>query len=373
MRDDFPKQTIAEIAKGVGYRCSNPECGRPTVGANAAQDRTITIGVAAHISAASPGGPRYNASQTREARRGKDNGIWLCQNCGRLVDADTQKFTVEGLTRWKRDAQERAFRELVAPGMLAPTEEAERVGSIIAADNTSSADADFDKLFTKVRTAAGADLAAYKRSPIWSGVSVELTLMLYDDPSAPPFSISKLPSALEVAPEVTILAPPGTGKTTTLLQLAGHMLAANSIVPLYFRLGDWSASSLSLLASLHERTALTDISQDDLQRLAQRGRVLLLLDGWNELDPDARRKLRVELNRIRHDCPYIRIVATSRRQILDVPTSGPRIAIEPLSEDQQWRSRARSSAGPARRSSTMLGGQQVYANLSRYPSICPRS
>ncbi len=247
--------------------------------------------------------------------------------------------------------------------MLAPTEEVERVGSIIAADNTSSADADFDKLFTKVRTAAGADLAAYKRSPIWSGVSVELTLMLYDDPSAPPFSISKLPSALEVAPEVTILAPPGTGKTTTLLQLAGHMLAANSIVPLYFRLGDWSASSLSLLASLHERTALTDISQDDLQRLAQRGRVLLLLDGWNELDPDARRKLRVELNRIRHDCPYIRIVATSRRQILDVPTSGPRIAIEPLSEDQQWRSRARSSAGPTRRSSTMLGGQQVYANL----------
>ena len=76
-------------------------------------------------------------------------------------------------------------------------------------------------------------------------------------------------------------------------------------------------------------------SQDELLRLAQRGRVLLLLDGWNELNPAARKKLRIELNHIRHDCPDVRIVATTRRQALDVPLSGPRIAIEPLSEDQE--------------------------------------
>jgi hypothetical protein len=165
LRDDFPRQTITEIAKGVGYRCSNPECARPTVGSNAAQDGVITIGVAAHICAASSGGPRYDPAQTRDARRGKDNGVWLCQNCGRLVDADTQKFTVELLIRWRRDAQQRAFRELVAPGVPAPTEEAARVGSIIATDNRFTADADFDKLFAKVHDAAGADLAAYRRGP----------------------------------------------------------------------------------------------------------------------------------------------------------------------------------------------------------------
>jgi hypothetical protein len=144
------------------------------VGANAAQDGLITIGVAAHICAASPGGPRYNPAQTREARCKKDNGIWLCQNCGRLIDADPQKFTAEVLTRWKRDAQERAFRELVASGAPAPTEEAARVGSIIVADNTSAADADFDKLFKIVHAAATADLAAYRRAPIWSNNSVQL-------------------------------------------------------------------------------------------------------------------------------------------------------------------------------------------------------
>jgi hypothetical protein len=82
------------------------------------------------------------------------------------------------LNGWKRGAQERAFRELVASGVLAPTEEAARVISIIAADNTSATDADFDELFGKIQAAAHADLAAYKRAPIWSRGSVELTLRL---------------------------------------------------------------------------------------------------------------------------------------------------------------------------------------------------
>jgi hypothetical protein len=137
-------------------------------------------------------------AQTREARRGKENGIWLCQNCGRLIDADPQKFTVEVLSRWKLDAQARAFRELVAPGVAAPTEEAARVGSIIAADNTSTADAKVDKLFATVHAAASTDLATYKHGSMWSSTSVELTLRLYDDQGASPFSISRLPLAVEL-------------------------------------------------------------------------------------------------------------------------------------------------------------------------------
>ena len=300
MRDDFSKQTISDIARGVGYRCSNPECGRPTVGANAQQDGVVTIGVAAHICAASPGGPRYDIAQTQEARRARDNGIWLCQNCGRLVDADAQKFTIEVLTNWKRMAQGRAFRELVSPDARVRDEDVARVGSIIASDNASAADSSLDSLFERVYAAASADLAALKRTPIWSGSSVELTLRLYDDPSSSSFSISKLPMAVEIAPEVVIVAPPGTGKTTTLLQLASQMLAANSIVPLYFRLADWSGG---LIESLRQRSAFRDINYDDLHHLIKDGRVLLLLDGWNELDETTKRNFRREIEQIRREYP----------------------------------------------------------------------
>ena len=289
MRDDFSKQTITEIAKGVGYRCSNPECFRPTVAANAAQDGTITIGVAAHICAASPGGPRYDAAQLPEVRRGKENGLWLCQICGRLIDVDPKKYTVEVLTKWKHYAQARAFKELVGPSKGGQSEEATRISSLVAVDASAGTDAETEKLFAKVRAAAEADLLTFQTGPIWTGRPVELTLRLAGKKGVPPFSISNLPPALEIAAEATIVAPPGTGKTTTVLQLADDVLAAGNAIPLYFRLGDWSAGTSTLLASIHARAAFSDITAGEITQLAARGRVLFLLDGWNELDNDARK------------------------------------------------------------------------------------
>lgn len=346
MRDDFLKQTITEVAKGVGYRCSNPDCARPTVAANAEQTGIVTIGVAAHICAASPGGPRYNTAQTRDARRGKENGIWLCQNCGRLIDADPVKFTIELLTGWKRTAQERAFRELISPGVPSPTEEAARIGLLAASDDAGAADAEFTARFQKMHAAAADDLATYTRGALWARAQVELTLKLHDDADAPPFSIGKLPPALEVAPEITLVAPPGTGKTTTVLQLARHVLAGNTIVPLYFRLGDVPDRNGGLLATLSQRAAFKNVGHDDLVALAECGRLLLVLDGWNELDAAARKRIRLDLDRIRLDWPHVRVVATTRRQVLDVPIGGPRIAIELLSEDQQM-AIARAQSGDA--------------------------
>ena len=236
---------------------------------------------------------------------------------------------------WKRSAQGRAFRELVAQAAGAPTDEAARVGSIITAENAGEAEPDFEGVFARVRTAARADLAACKRMPVWSGETVELTLRIFDDRSTPPFTISQLPLAVEVAPEITIVAPPGTGKTITLLQFAGHALAAGPVVPVYFRLGDWAAETLSLLASLRQRPAFNGVIESDVLKLAERGRLLLMLDGWNEVDPAARRKLRIELGQLRRDYPDTRIVITTRRQMLDVPVAGPHIAIEPLSDEQE--------------------------------------
>ncbi len=344
MRDDFLKQTITEIAKGVGYRCSNPDCARPTVAANAEQTGIVTIGVAAHICAASAGGPRYNPAQTRDVRRGKANGIWLCQNCGRLIDADPATFTVEILEGWKRNAHERAFRELVSPA-LPSAPESIRIGSTVASDDASGTNAEFAERFQKVHAAAANDLATYTRAPQWARTQLELTLTL-DETDAPPFSIGKLPPALEVAPEITLVAPPGTGKTTTALQLARHVLASNLFVPLYFRLNDTPAGSDGLLATVSRRTAFRSIVDDDLVALAERGRLLLVLDGWNELDAAARKLVRLDLGRIRRDWPHVRVVVTTRRQVLDVPISGSRIAIELLSEDQQI-ALARAQAGEA--------------------------
>jgi hypothetical protein len=110
-RDDFPKPTIRLLAQLVGYRCSNPYCGAPTIGPDKS-DQIVILGVAAHIKAASPGGPRSDPSLTSEQRKHPDNGIWLCQNCGKLVDSDTSTYTAAQLRQWKADAISLARRAL---------------------------------------------------------------------------------------------------------------------------------------------------------------------------------------------------------------------------------------------------------------------
>lgn len=86
-------------------RCSNPGCRRPTSGPQVRNDKALSIGVAAHITAASPGGPRFNAALTIDQRISITNGVWLCQNCAKLVDNDELRYSAETLSLWKQDAE----------------------------------------------------------------------------------------------------------------------------------------------------------------------------------------------------------------------------------------------------------------------------
>lgn len=112
MRDEFSRQTIETLAKRVGVRCSNRACRKLTTGPHVDPGRIVNIGVAAHITAASSGGPRYDPTLTSEQRQSPDNGIWLCQSCAKLVDSDTGRYTAEVLLAWKRFSEEAAFSEV---------------------------------------------------------------------------------------------------------------------------------------------------------------------------------------------------------------------------------------------------------------------
>jgi len=112
MRDDFDKGTLDTLAKRVGVRCSNPACKQLTTGPRTDSAHIVNIGVGAHITAASPGGPRFDPALSAAERRSADNGIWLCQNHGKLVDNDDARYTVEVLRDWKRRAEAAALVEV---------------------------------------------------------------------------------------------------------------------------------------------------------------------------------------------------------------------------------------------------------------------
>jgi hypothetical protein len=100
-RDDFNLKTKDSLARRVGMRCSNPNCRQPTSGPEVDPQGSINVGVAAHITAASPGGSRYDPSLSTEQRQSIENAIWLCQNCAKLVDNDPLRYAVPLLQKWK--------------------------------------------------------------------------------------------------------------------------------------------------------------------------------------------------------------------------------------------------------------------------------
>ncbi|MCB9932405.1 MAG: HNH endonuclease [Planctomycetes bacterium] len=107
-RDGFPKKVIDVLFKRAGARCCNPDCVRETFGPAKNVKRAVNVGVAAHITAASKGGPRYDSTLTSAERRSSSNGVWLCQTCGKLIDSDVDEFPTQLLKEWKRTGEERA-------------------------------------------------------------------------------------------------------------------------------------------------------------------------------------------------------------------------------------------------------------------------
>jgi hypothetical protein len=112
MRDEFPEDVKRKLAGRAGYVCSNPNCKQPTSGPSETGKAVTNVGVAAHITAASVGGPRYNPSLTQEQRSDLENGVWLCQKCGKAVDDDPITYTETVLRDWKSRAEESARKAI---------------------------------------------------------------------------------------------------------------------------------------------------------------------------------------------------------------------------------------------------------------------
>ncbi|WP_156885135.1 hypothetical protein [Oribacterium sp. NK2B42] len=111
-RDEFTDKIKSVLYERVGGICSNPNCNHVTSGPHTDSEKRASIGVAAHITAASEGGPRYNKTLTSKERAATENGIWLCNSCATLIDKDAERYSVEKLKAWKKRAEERQLMRL---------------------------------------------------------------------------------------------------------------------------------------------------------------------------------------------------------------------------------------------------------------------
>jgi hypothetical protein len=315
-RDDFSPKTVLQIAKRAGWLCSFPSCRTPTVGATADGDGEINIGTAAHICAASPGGPRYDGKMTQEQRSSAKNGIWMCRDHGKAIDSDLKTFTIDLLSQWKREAEEASWRRVLR-------NEAPQTSAAVTNDDH----------FIRLRNAAKADLCVFRNTAKWPSTPVPLRLEVDGlNESVTTNAIARAAVSLD---DLILVAPPGMGKTTTLFQIADAMLTDGSGSPIIVPLGDWATEDATVLGSILNRPAFKDISEDDFRSVASQPGIVLLLDGWNELDAESRKRARVQIETLKAELPELGLMVSTRRQVLDVPFAGTRVDLLPLSEEQQ--------------------------------------
>lgn len=109
-RDDFTTSIVRALRERVNNFCSNPNCKNLTVEPQKTDNKKINItGTAAHICAASVGGPRYNEKMSSEERKSIENGIWLCNHCARKIDTEPKAYSIELLKKWKQQAELRVL------------------------------------------------------------------------------------------------------------------------------------------------------------------------------------------------------------------------------------------------------------------------
>ncbi len=315
-RDEFTPATKKALERQARGHCSNPECRDLTSAATSDGTDEIRVGVASHIEAAAEGGPRYRAEMTTEERRSADNGIWLCQVCGKAVDSKDSKFTVDELRGWKRRSNEDSWRSVMEKipygPRMAPTP---------------------NDIRRRLEAAAKADLDSMQKMAKWPRSDISPTLMI--EGIEAPLTIKALAEAVTTFDDLLLVAPPGMGKTATLFHLARSVSDIGNGIPLVLPLGEWATGTENILGSILKRPAFLHVSESDFRTAADNPGIVLLLDGWNELDALSRQRAGIQIARLKLELPEVGLVVATRQEALDVPLAGKAVEILPLGDEQQ--------------------------------------
>lgn len=92
-------------------RCAFPDCSAPVV----EETGTVTAEIC-HVRALSPGGPRYDETQTAEERNSAANLILMCGRHHKIIDTETGKYTCAALLAIKRNHEEQGIAEISREG-----------------------------------------------------------------------------------------------------------------------------------------------------------------------------------------------------------------------------------------------------------------
>jgi len=265
--DDFTEKAKKNIARRSGHRCAI--CGCLTDGPTIDPNDAVSMGDAAHITAASPRGPRYNPDLTTAQRSSPENGLWACKNHHWTIDHDKSRYSVPELEQIKARTEKQAEKLYGIPAEQGP---------------------DLDAAAVAARAASERQIAQWRakyRFEQAETIELDFREASQENASGVTWSLAKVGAALAQGHKLVLAGRPGAGKTVTLIQLA-ERLSANAAgpIPLIFSVSGWVGSNRDLAAYVSAQLTDQGVSPAGVALLFATGRLAILLNGWNEA-PDA--------------------------------------------------------------------------------------
>jgi hypothetical protein len=360
MGDDFSEPVKRNLALRTGGLCSSPECRALTSGPQDDPAKAVNVGVAAHITAASPGGPRYDTNLAAEERSLSSNGIWLCQTHAKLIDNDVTRFSVEVLKKWKADAEAEAKARV---GKTAQT----YLGI------SGMLEQPVEELARKTREATSEVLDTWSRRTTGKPLIELQAVTISPDGKSPTdvFNLGDFQRAMNQGRHVVIESPAGRGKTTTLVQLAAQHGGTGNLaflvdLPAWVRLGTDILHYIAGRPAFQSRS----INAEALARLHKAEHFSFLLNGWNEVgESDSERAVQA-IRELERDFPAAGIlIATRTHHIVPPLQRALRTRLLPVNRAQRKRYLDQRLGDKADALRAKLDGDPVLDELTQTPLI----
>jgi len=137
-------------------------------------------------------------------------------------------------------------------------------------------------------------------------------------------------AAVETYPKLLILGKPGSGKTTLLKYLSLRAISPeldSSPIPFFISIRSWAqevnkTEELSLLTYLDNKYSELGVSRPQLELLLKQGKILILLDGLDEVNTDTRSRVIQEITSFGETYYQNQIIITCRLGALNYNLSG---------------------------------------------------
>ena len=241
---------------------------------------------------------------TRLARRlaGEDAG-----------KAQRLQISLGELFRWVRN--EAALEPKLTALQVFRLEE-EVAGRLAEIERALGIELDVTEVLAQAREASRADIGAFQVvrgvQEYWAQLELRYSTA---DGAGGDIGLDDIVQLVCAGQRVILEGRPGFGKSTTALRIASRLAGEDDdVVPLYVPLGDWAVGRRDFFEDIACRAQFSarTLSARHIQFLAERRRIVLLLDGWNELSGEKLERANSELRKFLREHPTVGVVATMR-------------------------------------------------------------